>query len=120
MVTVFVATRRRIRRNRRPGRVHCFECEVVDDQQLDAGQALLGAHPSRCVVIEDSPVGVASGAAAGSSVIAVPSEVVIEPAEDRTIVASLVEVSVDGLRRLVRACVGLDAHIENPARTRRH
>lgn len=37
-----------------------------------AAAARLGADPARCVVLEDSPAGVASGRAAGCAVVAVP------------------------------------------------
>ena len=52
---------------------------------------LLGADPARCVVLEDSPNGVASAEAAGCRVIAVPSLIPIEPAPGRTVVRSLAD-----------------------------
>jgi HAD superfamily hydrolase (TIGR01509 family) len=61
---------------------------------------LLEADPARCVVLEDSPNGVASATAAGCRVVAVPSLVPIPPAPGRLVVGSLREVSVDTLRRL--------------------
>jgi HAD superfamily hydrolase (TIGR01509 family) len=60
--------------------------------------ALLDADPDRCVVLEDSPPGVAAGAAAGCRVIAVPSVVPIAPAPGRLVVASLTEVTPALLR----------------------
>ncbi len=63
--------------------------------------AMLHADPACCVVVEDSPAGIASGEAAGAAVVAVPGEVWIEPGPGRTIVASLTEVSVHTLRGLV-------------------
>jgi HAD superfamily hydrolase (TIGR01509 family) len=66
--------------------------------------ARLRADPARCVVLEDSPTGVASGTAAGCAVVAVPSVagVAIGPAPRRTVVRSLEELSVEGLAHLVR------------------
>lgn len=61
----------------------------------------LGAEPSRCVVIEDSPLGVAAGEAAGCAVLAVPSVAVIDPAPGRTVLASLRGVTPELLRGLV-------------------
>lgn len=62
---------------------------------------LLGADPACCVVLEDSPNGVAAGAAAGCQVVAVPSLVAIPPAQGRTVVGSLRDVSLAALRSLV-------------------
>jgi HAD superfamily hydrolase (TIGR01509 family) len=62
---------------------------------------LLGARPSRTVVLEDSPAGVAAGEAAGCHVVAVPSVVPIEPAPRRAVHASLTEVDVARLVDLV-------------------
>jgi HAD superfamily hydrolase (TIGR01509 family) len=59
--------------------------------------ALLGVDPSDCLVIEDSPLGVAAGEAAGCSVLAVPSEVPLPPGPRRTLRGSLVGLTVDGL-----------------------
>ena len=68
-----------------------------------AAAARLGVEPSHCVVLEDSPSGVASGEAAGCAVVAVPSVVgvVLEPAARRTVVRSLADVTVADLRELV-------------------
>lgn len=60
--------------------------------------ARLGADPARCVVVEDTPTGVASAEAAGCRVIAVPSVAPIAPAPGRTVVRSLEQVSVPLLR----------------------
>jgi HAD superfamily hydrolase (TIGR01509 family) len=58
--------------------------------------------PAACsVAIEDSPLGVAAAEAAGCVVIAVPSEVPIEPAATRTIWPSLEGRTVDDLGSLV-------------------
>lgn len=64
---------------------------------------LLGADPQRCVVLEDSHAGVASGEAAGCAVVAVPSVpgVVVAPAARRLVAGSLETVDVATLRELV-------------------
>ncbi|NUR90072.1 MAG: HAD family phosphatase [Nonomuraea sp.] len=62
---------------------------------------LLGVEPVRCVVLEDSPNGVAAGTAAGCAVVAVPSLLPIEPAPGRLVVGSLTEVDVPRLRALI-------------------
>ncbi|MEU3404047.1 HAD family phosphatase [Streptomyces sp. NPDC006670] len=61
----------------------------------------LGAHPSRCAVIEDTATGVAAAEAAGCRVVAVPSVGLIEPAPGRTIVRSLEDVDLSFLRSLI-------------------
>jgi HAD superfamily hydrolase (TIGR01509 family) len=61
---------------------------------------LLEADPARCVVLEDSPNGVASASAAGCRVVAVPSLLPIPPGPGRLVVRSLREVSVATLRNL--------------------
>ncbi|NDU76570.1 HAD-IA family hydrolase [Actinomadura sp. DSM 109109] len=61
----------------------------------------LGADPARCVVLEDSPNGVAAAEAAGCVTVAVPGLLPIPPAPGRTVVASLREVDVAWLRSLV-------------------
>jgi beta-phosphoglucomutase-like phosphatase (HAD superfamily) len=63
--------------------------------------AALAAPAQRCVVIEDSVLGVASGEAAGCVVLAVPHKVPIAPGPRRTIVDSLTEVGLDSLEVLV-------------------
>ena len=63
----------------------------------------LGVEPGRCVAIEDSPAGIAAAEAAGCTVLAVPSEVAIEPGPGRTVRSSLVGLTVDDLDALVRA-----------------
>ena len=62
----------------------------------------LSADPARCVVLEDSPSGVAAGTAAGCAVVAVPSVPGVEvgPASRRLVVPSLEQVSVADLRGL--------------------
>jgi HAD superfamily hydrolase (TIGR01509 family) len=63
----------------------------------------LGADPTRCIAVEDSPTGIASAEAAGCTVVAVPHHVPIPPAPGRTVVESLGELTVSRLRRLARA-----------------
>jgi HAD superfamily hydrolase (TIGR01509 family) len=62
--------------------------------------ALLGAPPSGCVVLEDSPTGIAAARAAGCPVIAVPS-VPVPPGPGVLTVRSLDEVGFDLLERFV-------------------
>ncbi|NUW32114.1 HAD family phosphatase [Nonomuraea sp. SMC257] len=64
---------------------------------------LLGVQPVRCVVLEDSPTGVAAATAAGCAVVAVPSVLPVEPAPGRLVVSSLTEVTIADLRALVPA-----------------
>jgi HAD superfamily hydrolase (TIGR01509 family) len=63
----------------------------------------LGADVTRCVVLEDSPAGVASGEAAGCAVVAVPSvpRVRLAPGPRRLVVPTLAEVTPAHLRALV-------------------
>jgi len=63
--------------------------------------ALLGVDVRRCVAIEDSPTGVASALAAGAAVLAVPAEVDLSHLADVTLVASLADVDVAFLTKLV-------------------
>ena len=66
------------------------------DPYLRAAE-LLGVDPARCVVLEDSPTGIASGEAAGCRVVACPHMVPIPPAPGRSRVASLREVDLPAL-----------------------
>lgn len=66
------------------------------DPYLRAAQ-LLGVEIGRCVVIEDSPTGVASGEAAAARVLACPHMVDIPAAAGRSRVGSLAEVDVEAL-----------------------
>ena len=68
-----------------------------------AAAALIGAIPDRCVAIEDSPLGVAAAEAAGCAVLAVPSEVAIEPAPTRSVRDSLTGLTVQHLAAMVHA-----------------
>ncbi|MWK39284.1 HAD-IA family hydrolase [Actinomadura sp. J1-007] len=62
---------------------------------------LLGADPGRCVVLEDSPNGLAAAEAAGCRTVAVPGMLPIPEAPGRTVVASLREVDLARLASLV-------------------
>ncbi|MBF8193019.1 HAD family phosphatase [Nonomuraea sp. K274] len=73
-----------------------------DPEPYLVAAGLFGAPPVRCVVLEDSPNGVAAATAAGCAVVAVPSLLPIEPAPGRMVVSSLEEVGVADLRALMR------------------
>lgn len=62
--------------------------------------ALMGADPADCLVLEDSPTGVAAAKAAGCRIIAVPHASPIEAGPRVTVVKSLTEVSVESIRAL--------------------
>ncbi|MFL6123455.1 HAD family hydrolase [Actinophytocola sp.] len=62
---------------------------------------LLGTDPRECVVIEDSPIGVASAVAAGTNVLVVPCEVPVEPGERRVFRTSLEGLTVADLSALL-------------------
>lgn len=64
--------------------------------------ALIGASPEQCVAIEDSPLGIAAAEAAGCVVLAVPSEVAIEPTPTRSVRDSLAGLTVLHLAAMVR------------------
>ncbi|MEU9022447.1 HAD family phosphatase [Actinomadura sp. NPDC048394] len=72
-----------------------------DPEPYLTATARLGAEPGRCVVLEDSPNGVAAGEAAGCVTVAVPSVLPIPPAPGRTVAASLREVTLERLFSLV-------------------
>ena len=61
----------------------------------------LGVDPRDCVVFEDSETGARSGNAAGALVVAVPNRVPIPDAPRRVQVASLADVDLDRLARLL-------------------
>jgi HAD superfamily hydrolase (TIGR01509 family) len=56
---------------------------------------LIGVPPGDCSALEDSPNGVAAAQAAGCRVFAVPSLLPIAPAPGRTVVRSLLDLTVD-------------------------
>jgi HAD superfamily hydrolase (TIGR01509 family) len=61
---------------------------------------LLAVDPARCVVLEDSPNGVASAEAAGCRVVAVPNVTPVPPAPGRVVVGSLAGLSLARLAEL--------------------
>ncbi len=65
--------------------------------------ARLGVDPRDCLVIEDSATGIASGEAAGATVVGVPHVVAIPAAPNRTLVDSLEELDLGTLRSLLAA-----------------
>ncbi|WP_207945100.1 HAD family hydrolase [Actinomadura rubrisoli] len=73
-----------------------------DPEPYLTAAARLGVDPGRCVVLEDSPNGVAAAEAAGCVTVAVPGVLPIPPAPGRTVVASLREVTLERLSALVR------------------
>ncbi|MEV4178173.1 HAD family phosphatase [Nonomuraea sp. NPDC049709] len=87
-----------------------FDCVVTADDVIRTkpdpepyltAARLLGVEPVRCVVLEDSPNGVAAATAAGCAVVAVPSLLPVEAAPGRLVVSSLTEIRVEDLRTLV-------------------
>lgn len=74
-----------------------------DPEPYLTAAGLLGVEPVRCVVLEDSPNGVAAATAAGCAVVAVPSLLPVEPAPGRLVVSSLTAVTVQHLRALLPA-----------------
>lgn len=62
---------------------------------------LLGVDPLRCVAIEDSPTGVASAVSSGCTVVGVPCEVALEPADEWVLRDSLEELDADLLTKLL-------------------
>ena len=94
------------------GRLGPFDLTVAGDEVTHAKPhpepwltacSRLGVDPSRCVVLEDSPSGVASGLAAGCAVVGVPSVagVSFEPALRLTVRSSLVGLGLADLQALV-------------------
>ncbi|MEU6036672.1 HAD family phosphatase [Actinomadura sp. NPDC047616] len=72
-----------------------------DPEPYLTATARLGVEPRRCVVLEDSPNGLAAAEAAGCVTVAVPSLLPVPPAPGRTVVASLTEVDLPRLAVLV-------------------
>jgi HAD superfamily hydrolase (TIGR01509 family) len=66
----------------------------------------LGVDPSRAVVLEDSPIGIAAAEAAGCLVVAVPFSVAVQAAPRRHVVGSLLELDTERLRDLVADDLG--------------
>jgi HAD superfamily hydrolase (TIGR01509 family) len=62
--------------------------------------ALIGVDPSRCVVVEDSFVGMTAAVSAGCAVLVVPSEVAVTVPPGVALRESLVGVTVGDLRAL--------------------
>lgn len=62
--------------------------------------ARLGVDPRECLVLEDSPTGIASAEAAGCVVVAVPDLVPVEPGPRRAVVPALAAVRLDELEAL--------------------
>jgi len=71
-----------------------------DPEPYVRAAALLGVPPPGCVVLEDSPTGIAAARAAGCAVIAVPS-VPVSPGPGVTAVKSLRDVGFDLLEAVV-------------------
>ena len=89
-----------------------FAVTVAGDEVVDAkpapepyltAAAHLGVDPARCVVLEDSPAGIASGEAAGCAVVAVPSVlgVNVDSQPRRLVRTTLTGLDVDTLHSLV-------------------
>jgi HAD superfamily hydrolase (TIGR01509 family) len=78
-------------------------CGKPDPEPYLRAASLLGADPPSCVALEDSPNGVASAETAGCRVVAVPSLVPIPARPGRVVAASLRQVDLAMLRRLVAA-----------------
>lgn len=58
---------------------------------------LLGVEPADCLVVEDSPTGVASALAAGARVIGVPNAVTLSPMTGLTLLTTLAGVTLAAL-----------------------
>ncbi len=72
------------------------------DPYLQAAR-LLGVRAEHSVAIEDSPLGITAAESAGCRVVAVPSEVTIDPSPQRTIWPTLAGRGVADLQTLVAA-----------------
>ena len=63
--------------------------------------ARLGVDPRLCVVLEDSPTGIAAGEAAGAHVVAVPDQHPVAPRPGRSVLPTLEGVTPADLGRLM-------------------
>lgn len=74
-----------------------------DPEPYLTAAARLGVDPAHCVVLEDSPSGVASGEAAGCAAVAVPSVagVSFDPAPRRLVFETLEGLTLENLAQLV-------------------
>ena len=71
--------------------------------------AKLSVDPRQCVVIEDSPNGIAAAEAAGCLAVAVPGVVPIPPAPGRLVVPAVSELSLPRLREVFNQLRGGDS-----------
>lgn len=71
-----------------------------------AAAAALGVDPRACVVVEDTPTGVAAAEAAGCAVLAVPSTVPIPSVAGRTVLDSLEGADLSLLASLLTSTKG--------------
>ncbi|MCP3803671.1 HAD family phosphatase [Allokutzneria sp. A3M-2-11 16] len=65
-----------------------------DPEPYLTAAARLGVDITRCVVVEDSPTGVAAGVASGATVLVIPCEVAVDSGERRIFRESLVGVDL--------------------------
>lgn len=82
----------------------CPRTKPYPDPYLEAARRL-DAAPERCVVLEDSPTGVAAGVAAGAYVVAVPHVVDIPPRPGVRVVATLESITIADLADWIAAAV---------------
>lgn len=86
---------------------HAFDVTVAGDEVANgkphpepyvAAARMLEVPIEQCIVLEDSPTGVASGQQSGAFVVAIPHIVGIEPAPRRRVVDTLAGVTIADLR----------------------
>ena len=86
---------------------HAFDVTVAGDEVANgkphpepyvAAARMLQVPIEQCIVLEDSPTGVASGQQSGAFVVAIPHIVGIEPASRRRVVDTLAGVTLADLR----------------------